>query len=154
MRTDDTQFVAQVIAVAGRSREHGNPPFGALLVDGEGRLLLEEENTTTTENDITAHPELKVAMLAARQWDAAFLAGCTMYASTEPCAMCTTALYRAGIGRVVFALSSATSRKLQGNPANWLALTCRDVLAHGGRPVEVVGPVDEDSALVNFEGLY
>ena len=68
MRTDDAQFVAQVIEVAGRAREHGNPPYGALLVDGEGRVLLEEENTTVTANDITAHPELKVAMLAAQRW--------------------------------------------------------------------------------------
>jgi tRNA(Arg) A34 adenosine deaminase TadA len=154
MRTDDAQFVAQVIEVAGRAREHGNPPYGALLVDGEGRVLLEEENTTVSENDITAHPELKVAKLAAQRWDATFLAGCTMYASTEPCAMCTSALYNAGIGRVVFAMSGATSRALRGNPPTSLAITCREVLSHGGRPVEVVGPVDEDAALVNFEGLY
>lgn len=153
MNESDQTFVEHVIAVSGQARAHGNPPFGALLVDGDGNILLEEENTTLTDNDITAHPELKVAKLAAAQYEPAFLAGCTMYASTEPCGMCTYALYNAGIGRVVFAVSGATLRAKRGNPPEALAWSCTDVLARGGRPVEVLGPVAEADALAHFEGI-
>jgi tRNA(adenine34) deaminase len=153
MESADERFIRQVIDVSGRARAKGNPPFGALLVDDQGNVLLEEENTAATDGDHTAHPELKVARLAARQYDAEALARYTMYASTEPCAMCTAALYSAGIGRVVFALSGATLRERRGNPPEALALSCREVLSHGGRPVEVVGPVAEDDALVHFEGM-
>jgi tRNA(Arg) A34 adenosine deaminase TadA len=153
MNDADRRHVDLVIEVSGRAREHGNPPFGALLVDEQGQVLLEEENTTLTDNDLTAHPELKVAKIAASRYDADFLSRCTMYASTEPCAMCTTALYNAGIGRVVFALSGATLRDRRGNPPESLALSMREVLARGGRPVEVVGPVAEDEALTKFEGI-
>ena len=153
MNDHDTAHIKDVIAVSARAREHGNPPFGALLVDDSGQVLLEEENTVVTDGDITAHPELKVAMLAARQFDADLLARCTMYASTEPCAMCSVALYNAGIGRVVFALSGATIRARRGNPPEALALSCREVFSHGGRPVEVVGPVAEDEALEVHAGL-
>ena len=153
MNEADQKFIKQVIAVAGRARANGNPPFGALLVDENGNVLFEEENTTLTDRDISAHPELKVACLGARDYDADFLARCTMYASTEPCAMCTTALYNAGIGRVVYAISGATLRERRGNPPEALALPCRDVVARGGRPVEVIGPVAEAEGLVHFEGI-
>ena len=153
MQDADRPFIEQVIAVAGRSRANGNPPFGALLVDEQGTVLLEYENTTLTDGDLTAHPELKVARDGARMFGPEVMAGCTMYASTEPCAMCTVVLYNAGIGRVVYAISGATLRERRGNPPEALALSCREVLSHGGRPVEVVGPVAEDEALVHFEGI-
>ena len=72
-----------------------------------------------------------------------------MYASTEPCAMCAGAIYWGGIGRLVFGLSNA---RLYGEvlgldaSANGLRLACREVLVHGGRRVEVVGPLLEDEA--------
>lgn len=149
----DALHIKAVIEVARQALEHGNPPFGALLVDAQDQVLLESENTTAIDDDITAHPELKVARDAARQFDRATLAGCTMYASTEPCAMCSVVIYNSGIGRVVFALSGQRLRALRGNPPEALALSSRDVFAHGGRTVEVVGPVAEDEALAVHETL-
>lgn len=147
MNDSDPGHIRAVISIAERAREHGNPPFGALLVDDRGQVLLEDENTALTDSDFTAHPELKVARDAARQFAPDLLARCTMYASTEPCAMCSAAIYNSGIGRVVFALSGERLRAHRGNPPEALALSSREVFSHGGRPVEVVGPVLEDEAL-------
>jgi tRNA(Arg) A34 adenosine deaminase TadA len=147
MTDADLRHIRTVIAVAERAREHGNPPFGALLVDDQGHVLLEDENTTLTDSDLTAHPELKVARDAARQFDPELLSRCTMYASTEPCAMCSAAIYNSAIGRVVFALSGERLRASRGNPPEALALSSREVFAHGGRMIEVVGPVLENEAL-------
>lgn len=151
MNEPDIQHIRTVIEVAKRAREHGNPPFGALLVDEQGQILLEDENTTLTDADLTAHPELKVARDAAKQFDAGLLARCTMYASTEPCGMCSVAVYNSGIGRVVFALSGERLRAARGNPPEALVLSSRDVFARGGRNIEVVGPVLEDEALAIHE---
>jgi len=72
--------------------------------------------------------------------------------------MCTGAIYWAGIGRVVFAMSEADLRAITGDhPQNpTLALPCRDVLAAGSRltPVEVVGPLVADEAAVHHRGFW
>ncbi|MEU7529002.1 nucleoside deaminase [Saccharothrix sp. NPDC042600] len=100
------EHLRRAIALAAEAREGGNPPFGSLLVGPDGTVLAEERNTTTTDADITAHPELKLARWAARELDPETAAGTTMYTSCEPCGMCAGALARSGIGQVVFALST------------------------------------------------
>lgn len=99
------EHLRRAIALAAEARAAGNPPFGSLLAGPDGSVLVEERNTTLTDDDISAHPELKVARWAARNLDQATAAGTTMYTSCEPCGMCAGALARSGIGQVVFALS-------------------------------------------------
>lgn len=99
------QLLRRAIELAAEARASGNPPFGSLLAGPDGEVLVEERNTTITEDDITLHPELKVARWAAQKLDAATAAKSTMYTSCEPCGMCAGALARSGIGQVVFALS-------------------------------------------------
>jgi tRNA(Arg) A34 adenosine deaminase TadA len=96
----------RAIALAAEARAGGNPPFGSLLVGPDGSVLAEERNSSITDSDITAHPELKLARWAARRLDADTAAGTTMYTSCEPCGMCQGALARSGIGHVVYALST------------------------------------------------
>ncbi len=101
----DRTLLRRAIALAAEARADGNPPFGSLLAAPDGTVLAEERNTTLTDRDITAHPELKLARWAARELDPAGAATATLYTSCEPCAMCAAALRQAGLGRVVFALS-------------------------------------------------
>ncbi|GAA0956404.1 nucleoside deaminase [Kribbella koreensis] len=98
-------FLRRAIALAAAARESGNPPFGSLLVGPDGTVIAEDHNTSITDNDISAHPELKLAKWAARELDADAAAGTTMYTSCQPCGMCTGAIERSGLGRVVYALS-------------------------------------------------
>ena len=51
--TNDEELLLQAVAVASAAREHGNHPFGALLVDADGAVLLSAENTVVTERDAT-----------------------------------------------------------------------------------------------------
>ncbi len=103
----DEQYLRRAIGLALASREAGQRPYGALLVGPAGEALAEDHNTVLLDGDITAHPELKLARWAAQHLDAPALRATTMYASCEPCEMCAGAIERAGIGRVVFALSDA-----------------------------------------------
>lgn len=96
----------RAIELAAEARAAGNPPFGSLLVGPDGAVLAEERNTSVTDDDITAHPELKLARWAARSLAPEVAAGTTMYTSCQPCGMCTGAIERSGLGRVVFALST------------------------------------------------
>ena len=106
MSHDTEALLRRAIALAVEAREGGNPPFGSLLVGPDGAVLAEDRNTTHTDDDITAHPELKLARWAAQHLDAGTAAATTMYTSCQPCGMCTGAIARSGLGRVVYALST------------------------------------------------
>lgn len=146
------------IAIAQRARQNGNHPFGALLTDANGVVILEAENTVNTDRDCTGHAEINLIRKASLLFDPALLAQCTLYTSTEPCAMCAGAIHWGGVGRVVFALSEAglyamTSENEQLNNEA-MTLPCREVFARCVRPVEVIGPLIEDEARVVHEGFW
>lgn len=101
----DHILLRRAIALAAQARATGNPPFGSLLAGPDGTVLAQEYNTTRTDNDITAHPELKLAKWAASRLDPATAARTTLYTSCQPCGMCEPVIQLAGLGRVVFALS-------------------------------------------------
>ena len=149
-------YLRLAIDVARRAREHGNHPFGAVLVDKDGALLLEAENTVNTERDCTGHAETNLMRLSSKRFDADFLADCTLYTSTEPCAMCSSAIYWSGIGRVVYALGAEALMAIVDDVSGsgTLALSCREVLARGGRVVEVSGPQLEEQARPVHEGFW
>lgn len=146
LNDNDLKFLRQSIAVAQRARDNGNHPFGAVLVDEKGVVLLEGENTVNTERDATGHAESNLVRAACKNFDAATLAKCSLYSSTEPCPMCAGAIFWSGIGRLVYALSEAELYAFVPDSPDRLPLGCREVLAHGGRAVQVIGPAMEDEA--------
>jgi tRNA(Arg) A34 adenosine deaminase TadA len=152
----DTNLLRRAIAVAQRSRERGNHPFGALLADESGNVRLESENTVVTAADCTGHAETNLVRLACSQLTAEVIASATLYTSTEPCAMCAGAIYWAGIPRVVFGLREDQLYAMTGaDPKNpTLLLPCREVFARGQRPTEVVGPLLEEEARAVHEGFW
>lgn len=152
----DREFLRATIAVATRSREHGNHPFGAVLVDDQGRVVLEAENGVTTEHDMLSHAEVTLARQAWRLFGAERLAGYSLYTSAEPCAMCSGAIYWSGIGRVVYALAERSLLGLTGDdPENpTMSVDSRVVLNGGQRAIEVVGPALEDEAAAPHAGFW
>jgi tRNA(Arg) A34 adenosine deaminase TadA len=143
-------------ALARAARDHGNHPFGSLLADAAGTVLLEAENTVVTEADVTGHAETNLVRLASRRFGRDALRSCTLYTSTEPCAMCSGAIYWSGIGQVVYALAESGLADLTGSdPENpTLSLPCREVFARGQRPVVVLGPFALPEAVAVHEGFW
>lgn len=142
----DATSMRAAIALSRRARDRGNAPYGAVLVDATGRVLLEAQNTEVTDADCTAHAELNLVREAARRFDRAKLGDCAVFASGEPCPMCAGAIYWSGVGRVVFALSLDSMIALGGESADELDLHCADVLARGKRSLRCEGPLLESEA--------
>jgi tRNA(Arg) A34 adenosine deaminase TadA len=152
----DEGYLARAIELARRSREKGNHPFGSLLVDTTGEVVLEAENTVVTGHDVTAHAELNLVRTASMQFDVEALRESTLFTSTEPCAMCSGAIFWSGIGRVVYALSSEQLMGIVKDDSGsfTLALSSREVFARGGRNVEVSGPHLTEQAATVHEGFW
>jgi tRNA(Arg) A34 adenosine deaminase TadA len=146
---DHETYLRKAFKVALRAREAGDHPFGSILVGPDGAVLMEQDNGFKAEgHDMTAHAERLLASRASRMYPPAFLAECTLYTSAEPCAMCSGAIYWAGIGRVVFGQTEHDLKEQTGaraeNPT--LDLPCRVVFAAGQRDIEVIGPLLADEA--------
>jgi hypothetical protein len=75
------------------------------------------------------HSELKLARWAARRFDADVARQTTMCTSCQPCPMCTGAIARSGLGRVVFALSGEQLQELK--PAAAVSPDAADVAYEG-----------------------
>src|SRR4030081_1117891 len=152
----DEHFLRRSFDAPRRALTHGNHPFGAILVDQNGKVLIEGENGYMPAHDGTAHAERLLATQACTTLSPDILSKATLYSSAEPCAMCAGAIYWAGIGRLVYGLSERRLRMLTGNhPENpTLDLPCREVFKRGQRPTEVIGPMLEDEAAALHEGVW
>lgn len=145
----DLALLRRSIDVAERARAAGAHPFGALVADASGAVVSSAgNNSLPPEGDPTQHAELRAVAAAFRALGPDRMAGTTLFASAEPCAMCSGAAYWCGIDRVVYALSEERLLVLTGDhPENpTFSLPCREVFARGQRPIEVVGPLLEDEA--------
>lgn len=141
MNEADERHLRRAIALASEGRAAGDMPYGSLLVGPDGGVLAEDRNTVLTERDITAHPELKLARWAARELDAGIARRTTMYTSCQPCPMCTGAIARSGLGRVVYALAGEQLQAL-GAASPDAAVVVYD------------GPALFDEARVPIDGYY
>lgn len=152
----DEELIRHCIELAQQSRARGDHPFGALLADADGNILLEAMNTCGTKGDFTGHAERNLMTEASMAYDAEFLRTCSMYTSAEPCAMCAGSVYWAGVGRVVHGMSERALKDLIGpDPENLtMDLPCRTVFASGQRSVEVVGPLLSDESATVHEGFW
>ncbi len=99
----DETFMRRAIQLSEKAMIEGaGPPFGAVIVQG-GHVLAEGFNNTFSTKDPTAHAEIVAIRLACAGVGHHKLDGCTIYSSSEPCPMCLSAIYWAGIKKIYYA---------------------------------------------------
>ncbi len=143
-------YIRACYRLAEQAVANGNHPFGALLVH-DGKIILTAENTVETDRDVTAHAELNLIRAASQKFWPKMLSECTLYTSTEPCAMCSGAIYWQMVRRVVFGCSSARLTEIAGGG---LPISCREIFIHGTEPTTVIGPVLEEEGIAIHEQYW
>ncbi|HNW63659.1 MAG TPA: nucleoside deaminase [Piscinibacter sp.] len=141
----DHEPMRQAIEASREAVAEGNMPFGATLVSPEGTLLWTARNNQITRGDCTGHAELVLVREATAKLGADALRGATVYASGEPCAMCSGAMFWAGIRRVVFAASQQDIIDALGGEQ--LPIRSAQVYAGASPAVQVDGPLLGSSAI-------
>lgn len=138
-------YLKRTVELSRLARKNGNTPFGALLVDKDGNIIIEAENIEITDSNCTGHAETTVMVNASKKYSKEFLWDCTLYSTAEPCAMCSGAIYWGNVGRVVYGISEKRLLELTGNHEQnpTFDLPCREVFARGQKEIEVIGPFSE-----------
>ncbi|WP_404451056.1 nucleoside deaminase [Virgibacillus necropolis] len=98
------QFMERAVELALENVREGGQPFGAVLVKSD-EAVAEGVNELHRNYDVSGHAELLAMRKAQQQFKTNDLSGYTMYASGEPCPMCLTAMYFAGIENVYYCAS-------------------------------------------------
>lgn len=154
----DVARLRHAYALAAKARARGDRPFAAVIVAEDGTILAEGLSTQGTGGGGTlAHSEMNACQaVIAAGIPRPQLRRATIYSSGEPCAMCASAIFYTGVGRVVYGLSAAAIlhlRNAQPHTAG-LSLSCRAVLGSAAETVEVVGPCLEAEGAKPHEGYW
>lgn len=96
------RFMAMATKLSYDNIDKGGGPFGAVIVKGD-EVISTGANSVTLLNDPTAHAEVLAIRNACAQLKDFRLTDCIVYSSCEPCPMCLSALYWAGVKKIFFA---------------------------------------------------
>ncbi len=118
----DREMMTRCIAVAVRSGEEGEYPYGVVICRA-GQVVAESTNRVAHEHDVTRHAEVVAISRAQKALGTVSLDDCTIYVSAEPCVYCCYAIRESRICRVVYGLRSPH----MGGVSKWSVLTDRDL---------------------------
>lgn len=105
--SEDVKYLRRCVDLAREALGAGDAPFGSVLVDTTGQILQEDRNRTVTDSDVTLHPEFTLAKWAQANLTPEERTTATVYTSGEHCPMCAAAHANVGLGRIVYASSTA-----------------------------------------------
>ena len=98
---EDAKFMQMAIDLSIANIDSGGGPFGAVVVR-DGVVIATGANRVVPNSDPTAHAEVMAIRSACAKLGTFQLANCTVYSSCEPCPMCLSALYWAGVERICY----------------------------------------------------
>ena len=110
----DEYFMKIAIELSAAAVEHGNEPFGAVLVK-DGEVVLTNENQIYTMHDPTFHAEEGLMRRFCAETGITDLRDYTLYSSCEPCFMCSGGMVWRKLGRLVYGASNIELEEILGN---------------------------------------
>jgi tRNA(Arg) A34 adenosine deaminase TadA len=116
----DNEIMIRTCEIAKENVEKYNGgPFGCIITDSDGKIIVEGRNMVSETNDPTQHAEMVAIRRAAYILDDYNLNGCTLYSSCEPCPMCLGAIYWARIDRVYYSNTRNDAKRI-GFDDEWI----------------------------------
>jgi tRNA(adenine34) deaminase len=143
------QFMSVAIEEASLGAAAGEQPFGAVVVR-DGGIIARARSLKVGSYDATAHAETLAVGLATRALRVRSLAGCTFYATCEPCPMCCGAIINSEIGTLVIGARFRKMRRFAAVFSAYHDYSVEAMTALTGSPVRIVSGILEDEC----EELY
>jgi tRNA(adenine34) deaminase len=98
------KYMKAALEEARKALDRQEIPVGAVVVCKD-TIIARAHNLTETLKDPTAHAEMQAITAAANWLGGKYLAGCTIYVTLEPCAMCAGAMGWSQISGLVYGIS-------------------------------------------------
>ena len=113
---EDPLYVAmgEALALAREAAQAGEVPVGAVVLGPDGAVVGRGQNTSRADADMTRHAELAALREACAMLGTAYLTGCTLVVTLEPCPMCLGAALEARTGHIVFGARNTKAGALGG----------------------------------------
>lgn len=118
-----TDPMGAAFAAARQAGALGEVPVGAAITR-DGAVIASAGNAAILERDPTAHAEMLALRAAAAALGSERLAGCDLYVTLEPCAMCAAAISFARIRRLYYAASDEKGGAIEHGPRFFSQPTC------------------------------
>lgn len=106
-------------------------------------MLLESQQYVRREGDYTAHAELRLLSQACKNYDRTLLSKCTIFSSTEPCAMCAGAIFWSNIRHLVYGMPGSQITEFMDNPQDGegLNVSACGIFGQGSYQIKIDGPI-------------
>ena len=141
------KFMERAFKMARKGIKAGQSPFGAVIVKN-GRIIAEAHNEVWKDTDITAHAEIVAIRKACKKLKTINLSGCQIYATTEPCPMCFSAIHWA---RIDIIISANTIGDAMMYGFNEMQISNRTLKEKGHLPTLLIGNFYRGRGLKLFE---
>lgn len=136
------ELIRECQVEATKSIESGNPPFGCVITTTDGTIVARDSNTQNTDNDPTAHAEIKALRQLGQKLGSRYLDGYVMFANASSCSMCFSGSIKARITTFYYGAPP------EPHMDPWLPM--EDIAALSQLPLAVHGPIlgDECAAQI------
>jgi tRNA(Arg) A34 adenosine deaminase TadA len=128
----------------------GEPPFGVVLVAGDGTVLAAGYDTVRGHGDWTRHAEIETVRAACRAYGPNLI-GSTLVTTVEPCPMCFTAAWLARVSRVVFGASMADVFAATAGQQRELSIPTATINQLSPAPIQLDGGIRREECLAFFQ---
>lgn len=139
----DKIFMKEAIRLSEMAVEHGNEPFGAVLVK-DGDIVYTNENQIYTAAEPMFHAEIGLMRKFCHDTGIIDLSEYTLYSSCEPCFMCSGAMVWMKLGRLVYGASDKELCSLLGVEGSECS---RIVFEKSGCKTQVTGGVLREESM-------
>jgi tRNA(adenine34) deaminase len=127
------ELIRECQAEAEKSIQGGNPPFGCVITDAEGNIVIQAHNSQNSDNDPTAHAEIKALRELGQKIGSRYLDGYVLFANASSCSMCMSGSVKAHIRKFYYGAPP------EGKMDPWL--TMEEIAQKCQTPVEVHGSI-------------
>jgi tRNA(adenine34) deaminase len=148
-RVTDEDGIELALELARAALAAGEPPFGAVVVDGNDRVIARTMDSVNGNRDMTRHAELE-AVRTACAIAGPDLTGCTLFTTCEPCPMCFTAAWLARVTRIAWGCSMADVATVMGSAQRELAVPASQMNEFGGGQIALRAGVRDAECLALF----
>ena len=139
------KLIRIAIEEASSAIERGDEPFGGVICDSMGNIIVRDGNRENTEQNPTHHAEMVLIREACKKLGTKDLSGCIIVCNAEPCPMCASALVLSGIREFCYGADMESFC----NPY----IRCKDVLKESkGDLVLVDGILEKECRAIVQEG--